>query len=614
MADSFADGQAELRTEINRLVLRRVRVTLCIALATQAGFMIVNHTWAASPPPWSDAFNLVLAALMGVALLLFKVPFIERGPVPFAVLVFASGCVSRTLVGVWRGDVVTTAIMLQGIALLGGATLPWGVLAQTTLAVIAAAGIALNSYLVEGGLGGPPGHAAMAIGLGLGVSVVIAAELQRHRLQLLTDNLRRRQAEARLAALNADLEQRVTQRTAELATTLKRLEQEVREHQEAVREMRESQRRLRGVLDHATVAVYLRDTEGRYQLVNHHWEMMAGQRAEQVVGKRIEEIMPSEVAVALQAHDRRVIESGSSLQFEETVPQADGPHTYVSVKFPDFDGNGDTIGVWGLSTDITERKRAEEQARRHQAELAHVLRLGTIGEMAAGLAHEINQPLGAVANYAQGGVLRLRDGSAQPVDLLPILEAIAQQALRAGEIIRRVRGLVRKEPAEQKPVDLNGLVRDVIHFVDADARQHDIQVQLDLTHGLPPVVCNDVQIEQVILNLVRNAVEAVQAAANGLGRITVATAPAGCDAVAVSVRDNGVGLPEPPADVFAPFYSTKMQGLGMGLSISRSIIEAHRGDLRARRNQEGGSTFHFTLPVAAADEVQHATVSGHHKM
>jgi signal transduction histidine kinase len=247
---------------------------------------------------------------------------------------------------------------------------------------------------------------------------------------------------------------------------------------------------------------------------------------------------------------------------------------------------------------VQERLQAAEQARQHQADLAHVLRLGTMGEMAAGLAHEINQPLAAVANYARGGVLRLRDGSAKPADLLPILEAIAQQALRAGEITRRVRDLVRKEPVEQKPVDLNELVRDAVHFVDNEAGRSRIQVQLNLAPGLPPIVCNGVQIEQVILNLLRNAVEAVHACANGAGHISVATALAGGDAVEVSVRDDGIGLPEPPADIFAPFYSTKAQGLGMGLSISRSIIEAHRGDLRATRNPDGGSTFHFTLPVA----------------
>jgi C4-dicarboxylate-specific signal transduction histidine kinase len=290
------------------------------------------------------------------------------------------------------------------------------------------------------------------------------------------------------------------------------------------------------------------------------------------------------------------------MQFEESIPQADGMHTWVSVKFPQFDGSGRAVGVWGISTDITERKRAEEQARRHQAELAHVLRLGTIDEMAAGFAHEINQPLGALANYAQGAVLRLRNGTMQPAELLPVLEAMAHEALRAGEIMRRMRELVRKEPSEQKPVDLNGLVRESVRVVEGEARQLGIQLHLDLAPDLRPVVCNGVQIEQVILNLLRNALEALQGNATGDGLVAITSASAGNDTVEVSVRDNGIGLPDPSPDVFAPFYSTKPLGLGMGLSISRSIIEAHRGDVRAVRNANGGSTFSFTLPFGVAGE------------
>jgi len=179
---------------------------------------------------------------------------------------------------------------------------------------------------------------------------------------------------------------------------------------------------------------------------------------------------------------------------------------------------------------------------------------------------------------------------------------MAHEALRAGEIMRRMRDLVRKEPSEQKPVDLNGLVRESVQVVEAEARQLGIQLHLDLAPDLLPVVCNGVQIEQVILNLLRNALEAVQANAGGDGCVAITSASVGRDMVQVSVRDNGIGLPDPSADVFAPFYSTKPLGLGMGLSISRSIIEAHHGDLHAVRNPDGGTTFSFTLPFGAAGE------------
>ena len=419
---------------------------------------------------------------------------------------------------------------------------------------------------------------------------------------MLGEILRRRQAEGRLAQLNAELEHRVHQRTEQLDGTTRRLEHEVQEHQQAIEGMRESERRLQEVLDHAMAAIYLRDADGRYVLVNRYWEELARRRAQDVIGKNVEEVMPPEAVEALDAHNRQVLESRQPMQFEETIRQPDGMHTWVSVKFPQFDANGEPVGVWGISTDITERKRAEEQARQHQAELAHVLRVGTIGEMAAGFAHEINQPLGAVANYAQGAVLRMRNGTVQPAELLPVLEAMAHEALRAGEIIRRMRDLVRKEPSEQKPFDVNTLVRDSAGIMEGEARQLGIQMRLDLAAELPPVTCNGVQIEQVILNLLRNALDAVQSYAAGAGCVDISSAPLGRDAVEVSVRDNGVGLPDESVDVFAPFYSTKAHGLGMGLSISRSIIEAHHGHVSAKRNPAGGSTFSFTLPLGDGRE------------
>ena len=597
MSARSTDGQEELRAEVNRLVVRRTRVALCIGLATVGAFAAGNHLRSSPPPLWSDVMNALTAVLIGIAFAMLTWPPVRRRPVPFALAIFAIGCCFRAIAGVGHGDVATTAITLVALALIGAATMPWGVVPQIVTAGIAGGAIAMNSYLVTGRLSPPPGQAATAVVLALVVSIALAFELHRHRVQWLVEILRRREAEGRLALLNAELELRVHQRTEQLDGATRRLEREAQERQQAIDGMRESERRLQEVLDHAMAAIYLRDADGRYLLVNRYWQALAGLRAEDVLGKNVEEIMPPASVKALQAHDRQVIESRQPMQFEELVPQADGMHTWVSVKFPQFDGSGLAVGVWGISTDITERKRAEEQARRHQAELAHVLRLGTIGEMAAGFAHEINQPLGAVANYAQGAALRMRKGSVQPAELLPVLEAMAHEALRAGEIIRRMRDLVRKEPTEQKPVDLNALVRDSARVVEGDARQLGIQVRLELAPELPSVVCNGVQIEQVILNLLRNALEAVQSNAGGDKCVAIVSGPSGDDAVEVSVRDNGIGLPEPSVDVFAPFHTTKPLGLGMGLSISRSIIEAHHGTLSAVRNANRGSTFSFTLPL-----------------
>src|SRR5262249_32427911 len=552
MAAGSVGTPEEFRVEVNRLVVRRTRIALSIGLATVASFAASNHLRSFPPPLWSDVMNGVTAVLIGIAFAVFMLPSVQRRPVPFAVLIFAFGCWTRGSAGVAHGDVAPTAIVLVALALIAAATMPWGVVPQIVTAGIAGTAIAVNSYLVTGAFGPPSGQAPTGVVLALVISVALAYELQRHYAQMLDEILGRREAESRLAQLNAELEERVHRRTEQLDNTTRRLQRKVQEHQQAIEEMRESDRRLQEVLDHAMAAIYLRDANGRYLLVNRYWEALAGRRAEDVVGKNIEEIMPPDSVEALQAHNREVLESCQPMQFEESIPQADGMHTWVSVKFPQFDGSGRAVGVWGISTDITERKRAEEQARRHQAELAHVLRLGTIDEMAAGFAHEINQPLGALANYAQGAVRRMRNGTMQQAELLPVLEAMAHEALRAGEIMRRMRDLVRKEPSEQKPVDLNGLVRESVRIVEGEARQLGIQLHLDLAPDLLPVVCNGVQIEQVILNLLRNALEAVQANARGDGSIAITSTSVGHDTVEVSVRDNGVGLPDRCADLCAP--------------------------------------------------------------
>jgi C4-dicarboxylate-specific signal transduction histidine kinase len=290
---------------------------------------------------------------------------------------------------------------------------------------------------------------------------------------------------------------------------------------------------------------------------------------------------------------------GEHVQFESPIRGEDGERYFLLSIHPIVE-NGAVTGATAFSKDITERKHAEEQARQHQAHLAHVLRLNTMGEMAAGLAHEINQPLGAIANYAQGCTRRLRGGAIDAAALLPIVEEIASEALRAGEIIRRLRDLVRKEGPRDAAVDLSALIRESTRIIEPEALDSGIRVEVALPPDLPHVNCDSIQIEQVLLNLLLNGVEAVRASGSGERSLTISAAMAGAAGVQVAIRDSGGGVPDPPADVFKPFFSTKPNGLGMGLSISRSIIEAHGGRLWAARNADHGSTFRFTLPLGRA--------------
>jgi two-component system sensor histidine kinase DctS len=247
--------------------------------------------------------------------------------------------------------------------------------------------------------------------------------------------------------------------------------------------------------------------------------------------------------------------------------------------------------------DITDRKRAEEDARVHQQELAHVLRRSTMGEMAAVFAHEVNQPLSAIISYAKGCVHRLRAGSWSPEALLPALDEIVSQAVRAGEIIRRMRHFVGKGELQRQSLDLNDLVNEVLHFVTAEAREHDVRLHVELAADLPSLEGDGVQIEQVILNLLRNALEAIYEDPGPQPLLTVCTRRVGGN-VEVAVCDSGAGLrPDIAADVFEPFVTSKSAGLGMGLSICRSIIDAHGGRVWSTANPDRGMTFYFTLPL-----------------
>ena len=255
--------------------------------------------------------------------------------------------------------------------------------------------------------------------------------------------------------------------------------------------------------------------------------------------------------------------------------------------------------AWRLSAEVTERKRAEEQARQHQAELTHVLRLSTMGEMAAGLAHEINQPLAAIVNYAQGSSRRLRNNANEVSAVLPVIDDIAAEALRAGEIIRRLRSLVRKETPKQDWIDLPEVAEEILRLVQPDTMQHGIAVQLEAEPQLPCVHGDRIQIEQVILNLLRNAIDAM-AEVEGERILQVRIVRVGDTAVELAVRDSGHGMaPRVAERVFDPFFSTKPGGLGMGLSISRTIIEVHQGRLWVAPNPDAGVTFRLTLPVPA---------------
>ncbi len=251
-----------------------------------------------------------------------------------------------------------------------------------------------------------------------------------------------------------------------------------------------------------------------------------------------------------------------------------------------------------LTREVAEREKAERAARMHREERDQFSRLGILGEMASSIAHELNQPLAAIANYAEGMTRAIDRGTPDPAFLRDGARGIAGQAERAGAIIRRIRAFMRRREAHRERLDLNDVLREALEFFHATAARKGIPLTLDLAADLPRVVADRIEIEQVILNLMQNAVDAMADSPTPARGIALHTST-GDGVVTVAVRDHGTGLsPEAEAHLFDAFYTTKAQGLGLGLPICRTIVEAHGGRLSAVTEPGGGLTMRFTLPAA----------------
>lgn len=256
----------------------------------------------------------------------------------------------------------------------------------------------------------------------------------------------------------------------------------------------------------------------------------------------------------------------------------------------------DYVNLFGR--DITQVKNAEQQSRQHQSELVHVCRLSTMGEMATGLAHELNQPLSAIVNFASGCVRRLQAGIGGEAELVDAMAQITLQAERASEIIKRLRTLVSKRPQEHTLANINHLVLEVASFVEYEANRYQIETEIDLAEDGLPAMVDLVQIEQVLLNLVRNAIDALKQVDIDQRHLTLKTHRIDDHHIEVIVKDSGPGITSDNlAHLFDSFFSTKETGMGMGLAISRKIIEAHHGELKATSEFGQGAVFMIVLPT-----------------
>jgi PAS domain S-box-containing protein len=266
-----------------------------------------------------------------------------------------------------------------------------------------------------------------------------------------------------------------------------------------------------------------------------------------------------------------------------------------------LDAHGKPAQLLGISIDITARKQAELEAKQRRDELSHLSRVALIGEMSASIAHELNQPLAGIVSNAGAGQRFIDRGNVDLQEMRELLADIGADARRASDVVRGIRGMIKKEQMDRQRINLNDIVTNVVHILSSDALLHWCELKTSLDTNLPMVEADPIQIQQVLINLVVNAFEAMPETPVSTREVEINTQQNADGAVRVSVRDYGVGiLPETRSRLFEQFFTTKAEGLGMGLAIARSIVEAHAGTIDAENAEGGGARFHFTLPISTA--------------
>ena len=347
----------------------------------------------------------------------------------------------------------------------------------------------------------------------------------------------------------------------------------------------------------------------RYQRVNPAFELRYGVPAETFVGKHVADYLGIEgFEQTAKAYYARCF-AGEEVSYAEWFNISFGRRFLAVTYSPLRPASEQVEAVLVISRDLTEHVLASEALREAQRELAHVNRLTTMGQLTASIAHEVNQPIAATVTNAQAA---LRWLDARPPNLEETRQAVARivnDGIRAGDVVGRIRALIKKVPARSDRFDINDAIGDVIALIRSELSSNGVSVQTQLAQGLPPIQGDRVQLQQVMLNLIVNAIEAMSGVSEGARELWIRTETNASGGTLVAVHDSGPGLdPRSFEHLFDAFYTTKSSGMGMGLSICRSIIEAHEGRIWAEKNVPQGATFQFTLPCQVASQLSHPSI------
>ena len=370
---------------------------------------------------------------------------------------------------------------------------------------------------------------------------------------------------------------------------------DITKRKEIVDELRQSEERFAGIFHGSPAAIgIIRQSDGRLVEVNPSWEKFFGICRHRAIGSTLSEM-------GLLSHPksekrfRAFLNSGKSLEgFEQKLVTPDEQTRWMSLSCKLVTLEGDQCYIV-MSKDITGQKEAEDA----RLNLAKATKLAMLGELTASIAHEVNQPLGAILSNADTADILLRQENPPLPEILQILTDIRRDDMRASEIIKRVRNMVNKHETRMSRVDLNEVLKDVEDLISHDIRRNGIKIMRELAPDLPPVHADRIQIEQVMMNLVLNAIDALNAVPPNLRWIIIRSSVGLANSVEASVEDSGPGIKEETLPrIFDSFFTTKDSGMGLGLALSRSIAEAHGGGLAAENNLHGGATLRLILPVS----------------
>jgi two-component system sensor kinase FixL len=392
----------------------------------------------------------------------------------------------------------------------------------------------------------------------------------------------------------------------ELAASHAALKSSEERYRRLTDELKMREAHLRSILMTVPDAMVIIDQRGRVRSFSAAAERLFGFTTDEIEGRNVNVLMPdpyhsehdSYLARYLATGERRIIGVGRIV-----VGQRKDGRTFpmeLSVGEVSLEGEKQFIG---FIRDLTERQEHEQRLHELQAELLHISRLSTMGEMASALAHELNQPLSAIVNYLQGSRRLLRDSTDKGATvIMGAIDKAAEQAVRAGQVIHRLRDFVARGETERRIESVKKLVEEASALALVAAKEQSVRVNFQLDPSIDLVLVDRVQVQQVLLNLLRNALEAMDSSERR--ELVVSTEPAANDMLAIKVADTGSGIaPDIAAQLFKPFVTTKRNGMGIGLSISRTIVESHGGEIMVEPNPGGGSVFRFTLRALPGEEL-----------